>query len=332
MKRILLILLACLTPALARAQTIDLTTLGSFYFGADGARWYQGTTFPGTVSFLPFLRVMATGTEQGFNTDFRPLPPDGVGTLASTHSVTFGSFAPRILTDATGSYRFYALFVDVNESSTSSDNYLSLDSLQVYSVPAGGGGSLSSMAAVQAAGTLRYDMDQPANQVVLMDGNLVSGSGSVDLEIDIPASRFTGVAPADFMYIWMYFGRAGTISTRKYGSSGGFEEIRYYPVPATGVEESSSASAGPWLRVLGGPFPSTARFRYFVPHAGPTRLTLYDVHGRAVASISSNSGSGGVREVPLLSLPSASRLPSGIYFYEFQWNGARQVGKVAVLK
>ena len=330
MKRILLILLACLTPALARSQTIDLTTSGATYSGADGARWYQGTTFAGSTSFAPFLRIMALGTEQGFNTDFRPLPPDAVGTLVVTHSLTFGSLAPRILTDAAGSYRFYSLFVDVNETSTSGDSYLSLDSLQVYSVPAASGGGLSSMAAVQAAGALRYDMDALGNQVVLMDGNLLLGSGSTDLEIDIPASRFDGLAAGDFIYVWMYFGRAGTISTRKYGSSGGFEEVRY-ALPTTGVEETSSPSTGSWLRVVGGPSPGI-RFRYYVPGPGRTSLTLYDVHGRAVSFTSSNSGSGGIRELPLQSLPNASTLGSGIYFYEFRWNGARHMGKVAVLK
>lgn len=327
MKRTLLILLACLTPALARAQTIDLTTAGAFYVGADGARWYQGTSSGRTTAFASFLRIMAIGTEQGFNTDFRPLAPDAVGTLVTTHSLTFGSLMPLVLTDGTGSYRFYSLFVDANETSTSGDNYLSLDSLQVYSVPAASGGALSSMAAVQAAGTLRYDMDVPSNQVVLLDGNLLLGSGSTDLEIDIPASRFDGVGSGDFIYVWAYFGRAGTISTRKYGSSGGFEEIRY-ALPTTGVEESSSA--GPWLRVVGGPS-SGVRFRYFVPEAGPVRLTLYDVRGRAVATVSSSVGAG-VRELPLQSLPNASHLPSGIYFYEFRWNEARQMGKVAVLK
>jgi hypothetical protein len=51
-----------------------------------------------------------------------------------------------------------------------------------------------------------------------------------------------------------------------------------------------------------------------------------------VSFTSSNSGSGGIRELPLQSLPNASTLGSGIYFYEFRWNGARHMGKVAVLK
>jgi hypothetical protein len=330
MKRIPLILLACLMPTLARGQTIDLTTLGATSIGADGVRWYQGTTLPGTVAFIPFLRLQGGSTEHGFNTDFRPLPPDAVST--TTRSITLGSFGPRILTDATGAYRYYTLFVDVNESSTSGDNYLSLDSLIVYSVPAAGGGALSTRAAIESAGTVRYDMDQPADQTVLMDGNLVPGSGAGDLEIDIPASRFDGVGAGDFIYTYLSFGHVGTVSTRKYGTSGGFEEVRAYPPPATGVEEASSAPSRPWLRIVGGPSSSAARIRYYVPATGRTRLTLYDVHGRAIASTSWSDGTGGVRELPLLSLPNASRLASGIYFYEFQWNEARQKGKVAFLR
>jgi len=330
MKRILLILLACLMPSLVRGQTIDLTTLGATFMGADGVRWYQGTTFTGTVAFIPFLRLQGTSTEHGFNTDFRPLPPDAVST--TTRSITLGSFGPRILTDATGAYRYYTLFVDVNESSTSGDNYLSLDSLIVYSVPAAGGGALSTRAAIESAGTVRYDMDQPADQTVLMDGNLVPGSGAGDLEIDIPASRFDGVGAGDFIYTYLSFGHVGTVSTRKYGTSGGFEELRAYPPPATGVEETSSESARPWLRILAGPSSGTARFRYFVPGPGGVRLTLYDVHGRAVATMSSRDETGGVRELPLQSFPNVSRLASGIYFYDFRWNEMRQKGKVAVLR
>ena len=330
MKRIRLILLASVLPAFAQAQTIDLTTPGASYIAADGTRWYEGTTFPGGVAYTPFLRLQASSVEQGFNTDFRPLPPDMVG-ITTTRSITFGSLRPRILTDATGSNRLYTLFLDVNESTTTGDNYLSLDSLMVYSVPAASGGALSTMTAIQSAGTLRYDMDQPTNQVVLMDGNLIAGSGLADVEIDIPTSRFDGVGDGDFIYVYMHLGQVGTISTRKYGASAGFEELRTYAT-TTAVQESSSESARPWLRILGGPDFGSARFRYSVPGAGRTRLTLYDVHGRAVASTSSREEAGGVREISLQSLRNASRLASGIYFYEFQWNESLLKGKVAVLK
>ncbi|HET9940044.1 MAG TPA: T9SS type A sorting domain-containing protein [Candidatus Eisenbacteria bacterium] len=330
MKRILLVLFACLVPALARAQTIDLTTVGATFFGADGARWYQGTTFAGTTSFVGFLRVQATPTERGFNTDFRPLVEDDIGTLTFTHSITFGVFQPRILTDATGAYRFYTLLLDVNESSTNGDNYISLDSLTVYSVPAGSGGSLSTRAAIAAAGTVRYDMDQPANQVVLIDGNLVVGSGLNDIEIDIPASRFDGVGASDFIYVLVHFGQLGTVSTRKYGTSGGFEELRYSQT-VTDVEEASSAATGPWIRMMGAPS-GALRAHYYVPGAGQVRLTLYDIHGRAVASTSFREDAGGMRDLPLHTAPSVSRLASGIYFYRFEWNDTRRSGKVAILR
>ena len=328
MKRILLVLIACFVPALAHAQTIDLTTPGATFFGADGARWYQGTTFAG-AGFVSFLRIQATGSEQGFNTDFRPLVEDDIGTITVTHSITFSVLYPRILTGATGAYRVYSLFLDVNELSGSGDNYISLDSLTVYSVPAGSGGSLSTRAEIASAGTVRYDMDQPANQVVLIDGNLVLGSGQTDIEIDIPASRFDGVLANDYIYVTVHFGQLGTVSTRKYGTSDGFEELRY-ALTATGVEETSSATTGPWIRMVGAP--GAFRAHYYVPGAGRVRLTLYDVHGRAVASASSREDSGGMRDLPLQTVPSVSRLASGIYFYRFEWNDTRQSGKVAILR
>lgn len=329
MKRILLVLLACLVPAPARAQTIDLTTLGASFFGVDGVRWYQGSTFPGFVTLLPFLRLQGTSTENGFNTDFRPLPPDAVSTV--THSITPSSFGPRILTDVSGAYRFYSFFVDMTESTTNGDNYLSLDSLTVYSVPQASGGSLSTRSAIASVGTVRYDMDQPANQTVLLDGNLIPGSGLPDVEIDVPTSRFDGVAAEDFIYVVLNFGQVGTVSTRKYGASGGFEEVLVYPVPLTGVGETAAGPARPWVRVLAGPS-RACRIRYYVPGPGTVRWTVHDVHGRAVASASSREAAGGIRELSLQSLPNAQRLASGIYFYTFTWNEVRESGKVAILR
>jgi hypothetical protein len=330
MKRILLILFACLAPALARAQAIDLTTLGATFFGADGARWYQGTTFVGSTSFVEFLRLQGTSTEQGFNTDFRPFSENQVGNTA-THSITFGLFQPRILTDATGAYRFYTLLLDVNEMTSSGDNYLSLDSLTIYSVPAGSGGALGTRAAIAAVGTVRYDLDVPANQVVLIDGNLVLGSGANDIEIDIPASRFDGVGASDYIYVLMNLGQIGTVGARKYGTSGGFEELRYYSQTLTDVEGTSSATMGPWIRMIGAPS-GAFRAHYYVPGAGQVRLTLYDIHGRAVASTSLREEGGGMRDLPLHTVTSVSRLASGIYFYRFEWNETRRNGKVAILR
>jgi hypothetical protein len=330
MTRILLVLLACLTPALAHAQTIDLTTLGATFVDPGGARWYQGTSFPVSTALVEFLRLQGTMTEKGFNTDFRPFPEDATGNTA-TRSITFSSFHPRIVADATGSHSFYTLLLDVNESVTSGDNYLSLDSLTVYSVPAAGGGALATRTAIASAGTVRYDMDLPVNQVVLIDGNLVAGSGGNDVEIEIPASSFDGVGSGDFIYVALNFGQLGTLGARKYGTSGGFEEIRTYSLPTTGVGETE-AVARPWLRIVAEPSSGAARFRYYVPGPGRTRLTLYDLHGRRVTFIAPSDESGGVREIPLLSLPKASGLSSGIYFYEFQWNEARQSGKVALLR
>lgn len=330
MKRTLLVLITCFVPALAHAQTIDLTTPGASFFGTDGAHWYQGTTFVGSTSFVEFLRLQGPSMEHGFNTDFRPFSEDQVGNTV-THSITFSVFQPRILTDATGAHRFYTLLLDVNESMTNGDNYLSLDSLTVYSVPQASGGLLSTRAAIASAGTVRYDMNQPANQVVLIDGNLVVGSGGSDVEIDIPTSRFDGVGASDYIYVWMHLGLLGTGGPRKYGTSGGFEELRYYSQTLTGVEETSSATAGPWIHMIGAPS-GALRAHYYVPGAGRVRLTLYDIHGRAVASTSSREGSGGMRDLPLQTVPNVSRLASGIYFYRFEWNETRQSGKVAILR
>ena len=330
MKRFLLVLFACLAPALARAQTIDLTTLGATFFGADGARWYQGTTFVGTTSFVEFLRLQGPSTEHGFNTDFRPFPEDQVGNTA-TRSITFGVFQPRILTDGTGAHRVYTLLLDVNELNSGGDNYLSLDSLTVYSVPQGSGGALGTRAAIAAAGTVRYDMNVPANQVVLIDGNLVQGSWVNDIEIDLPASRFDGVGANDYIYVWMHLGLQGTGGPRKFGTSGGFEELRYYSQTLTGMEEASSATTGPWIHMIGAPS-GASRAHYYVPGPGQVRLALYDIHGRAVASTSFREDAGGTRDLPLQSIPSISRLASGIYFYRFEWNDTRQSGKVPILR
>src|SRR4029450_5244225 len=111
MKRILLVLLACLTPALAHAQTIDLTTLGATFVDPGGARWYQGTSFPVSTAFVEFLRLQGTMTEKGFNTDFRPFPEDATGNTA-TRSITFGSVHPPRVTAAARCHAFYTRLLD----------------------------------------------------------------------------------------------------------------------------------------------------------------------------------------------------------------------------
>ena len=74
------------------------------------------------------------------------------------------------------------------------------------------------------------------------------------------------------------------------------------------------------------------RAHYYVPGAGQVRLTLYDIHGRAVASTSRREDGGGMRDVQVEAVPKVSRLASGIYFYRFEWNETRQSGKVAILR
>jgi hypothetical protein len=201
--------------SLAPAAMIDLTTTGSSTInGAIFQTTDQQSTGTGVIN--PFLRLQANGFEQAYNTSGSPLPFDakpGVWThdlqISDVHGVTIAGVL------------YAAFLLDINESNGGSNNFLSLDSLQIYTSPTPGQTTTS----ISSLGTLRYDLDAGADNWVRMDSSLSNGSGSGDLYMYVPASAFIGVTANDYLYLYSGFGTHDT-------SSAGFEEWANFGGPS----------------------------------------------------------------------------------------------------
>lgn len=320
-------LLVVLAGAASSARAIDLTTSGATAT-VQSVIFVEGNAFPSATDVhQPFLRIQATGTEQGFNTDFRPLEPDAVGTL-TTHAIRLGSLARRFITMANHSDYYLELWIDANESTLSGESYLSIDQLRIYTATSPSIGAASQL---PLSATLRYDMDLPTDQQVLLDSALEPGSGVPAVTIEVPTSYFAGVPDSEYVYLFVRAGGAGLVGGRQYGSSGGFEEMSALIPSNPSAVPVSSAAPVPSIRVVGGASMETMRFRCSVPEPGRAAIRLVDVRGRAVARIRRDV-SAGTFDVPLSAFGSGG-LASGIYLYRFDWNGLpRGKGKIAGLR
>jgi hypothetical protein len=158
----------------------------------------------------PFVRIQDSGSERGFNTDYRPLNGDLADVNNSpqfTHSIFVSDFG---VVDRAGtpSIRF---LLDINQQG--SHPLLSLDRLRVYTADAP---DIHTNAALFAQ-NLIYDMGE-GNKIYL-DYSLEHGSGSGDMLAYLPASMFAGLG-GKHLYLYSEFGATGG----DYASNDGFEE------------------------------------------------------------------------------------------------------------
>ena len=124
-----------------------------------------------------FLRLQATGSEQGFNTDARPAPLDDKAGIF-THSITLGDI-PTVVIDGV-TYREFRL--DLNEKDSKTNDNISLTSLKLFSGDAGDLNNLSSA-------KLLYNLDS-AGDVTLPLTEWSTGSGHGDYVVVIPDAAF----------------------------------------------------------------------------------------------------------------------------------------------
>jgi PEP-CTERM motif len=189
----------------------------------------------GTGVVQSFLRVQQNGTEQGFNTDARPMLCDGV----TCDDKTDPNFTRNLLTSAVpqvtiNGHTYRQFFLDINEpaSTGNANNYLTLDQVEVYvsnsasltTHSSSSGGSLT-------GGTKVYDMDSGnTDNFVNLDYVLVGGgSGYGDMVLYVPDDGL--FAGNQYVYLFSQFGCTtcsgggnGGNSWTKYASQAGFEE------------------------------------------------------------------------------------------------------------
>ena len=178
------------TVSRSAADILDLTTNGSQGF-INGALFQQGSVQPaGTGVYNSFLRIQANGSEQGYNTNYRPVEFNEL-TDPHTHAIQVGDVP---LVNINGVlYRQFSL--DINQSHGNDTSLLSLDKLQVFL------GSAPDLHGYPNLGTKIYDLGD--NYVKLLD-LLSHGSGMSDMYLNIPDSAFSG--SDQYVYLYSLFG------------------------------------------------------------------------------------------------------------------------------
>ena len=83
------------------------------------------------------------------------------------------------------------------------------------------------------------------------------------------------------------------------------------------------------IRALSSPAQGRARFTYTLPAAGRTRLRLFDLGGRVVATLVDGGIEAGTHTAEFV--PARSHA-SQVLFYELEWNGQRQGGRVVLMR
>jgi hypothetical protein len=248
--------------AFATVIEYDLTSGPDLSRDVNGAIFSNPSTLSndptGTGVFGTFVQIQNNPIEQGYNTSKRggfPTNPPG-DTNSQTNFDTDNSAPhnrdiqlkdiPTLLYTDGNVYRQFLL--DINESNTAEDQFLSLDKLQIYISPTAGnyipGDNEVALGADNALGTIIYDMDGAGDSRALLDYAVIgSGSGRADLEVLVLNSLFIGYEPTDYIYLYSRFGDKGCVDengdpwdrndkskqcaknySADFGSNAGFEE------------------------------------------------------------------------------------------------------------
>jgi hypothetical protein len=198
---------------------LDLTTAGSQVVAPSGAivQHYNTPTADPIHSFVRLqqgglgglLGGLLGGTEQGYNTNARPLQYNENSDSQLTHALTLGE-VPIVHVDGVA-YREFLL--SINQSALSPN--LSLDDVRVF---LGATGNLSGYNATtkRLAGTsASFDLDTGGDVSIRMNANLNSSNSSApDAVLLIPDAAFAGASANTFVYLYSKFSNA----------NGGFEE------------------------------------------------------------------------------------------------------------
>jgi hypothetical protein len=208
----------------------DLTAVGS-QATVGGVMFQQGSVQPaGSGVFDAFVRIHALGgrgSEQGYNTDARPLEFDENNSPTFTRSLPL-STVPLVTLNGTN-YRVFLL--DINQKASSP--LVSLDQLQIF---VGASGNLTGYSSRSLAGLPAiFDLNPDGSNTnwVSLDGRLNQGLGKSDMALLVPdsllataASNLGALSPE--VYIFSRFGD-------HFATNGGFEQW--------GVQEQAALSS-----------------------------------------------------------------------------------------
>jgi hypothetical protein len=218
--------------------TIDLTHRGDQSDAGDAIVMQTDAQPTGTGFIRSFVRIQGAasggGSEQGYNTDARPLQFDENKSPQFTRSLT----ADLVPTVTIGDVTYREFLLDINQKSSASK--LSVDEIRIF---LGSAPNLTATSAEASSGvhTLAglspvFDLDSGGtDRTILLDARLNSGSGSGDMKLLVPDTAFAGAGAGTFVYLYSKMG-----ATAGYSANSGFEEWAVpapppvTPPPATG--------------------------------------------------------------------------------------------------
>jgi len=237
-------------PARAAVASYDLTSGGTatinnaIFVTSDN----QST---GTGVIDSFVRLQATGSEQGYNADARPVMPD-VNTSASFTRDIQLSQVPQV---TLGGVAYYEFLLDINQ--TNANPLLSLNKVQIYT-RATALSSAATLGDLTGSSTLRYNLDAGTDNQIQLNYTLNSGSGSGDLFMYVRVSDFGGAPAGSYVYLYSQFGTEdGGAQATYYATNDGFEE---WAVRTT-TQSTTVADGSTTLSLLGGALIALAALR-----------------------------------------------------------------------
>jgi hypothetical protein len=252
------------------AGMLDLTAAGQTGM-IHGAIFTQAA---GTGAINSFLRVDADGTEQGYNTDARPLQFDSRANRAVTHALKLDDVP--VVTVAGVNYREFVL--DVNQQRRSPQ--ISLDQLQIFVGNVATLHNYNQSTGKLGGQTAVYSMDAPRdNNWVKLNAN--RGNADGDMQVLVPDAAFGG---ATYVYLFSRFGD-------HIAADGGVEEWGVRPISVTPppADQSGSISGKVYFDNSGAHDPSSTGLNGYLVFIDANNDGMYE----AETEVSTRSGMDG---------------------------------------
>lgn len=177
------------------------TTPGGYWISPDGAWFVQGgARTSGTGVFDPFVRLGAKETEQGYNTDYRPVQFDEFTAANFTHALLYTA-VPIVTYEGVPCREFK---LNINERAEAEGRFISLDQLKIYETSLPNLHGYDPLSVSWPNASKIFDLDEFADNYIKLDATLGPGIGTGDMSVYVPESKFTHSVP--YLTLYSRFG------------------------------------------------------------------------------------------------------------------------------